>query len=201
MFLLMALVTHLAYVLFAPRMGAQARMHEAAVELGENRLRLLSPEQVRRFVRHPLDTSVHAACMLSLAEHDVILQGQPVRGLWMLTIYGEGGDVLYTISDRHVPPGSFHIRFQLRQASEDKGEIALPKLLASRMVVPLQARRALLLLEAWPWHPGQRDSLRLQVERLRCAPVARPRESTGVEADKAASGAPSPIIPRPRPAH
>ena len=202
MFLLMTLVTHVAYVLFAPRLGARALVREMRVELDEGRLHMLSPQTLKRIVRHPVDTTIYAACMLSLEERDAILRGASLRGLWMLTVYSERGDVIYTISDRHVPPGPLHIRFELKQVDEQKGEIALPKLEERRMVVPLDARHALLLLEAWPWHPGQYEVLRAQVAALKCEPAPEPRQlrpEQSTETDAASAGTPSVVLPRPRP--
>ena len=198
-FLLMALVTHLAQVLLAPRLGARDWMREMGGELGENRLRVLTNEQVRRILRNPADVTIHAACLLSLAQRDVILRGRAPRGMWILTVYSPRGDVLYSISDRYIPPGVLHIRFLLRQVDRMKGEIALPRLQARRMAVPLSTQRALLLLEAWPWHPGQRALLRRQLASLQCAPVPR-MEAPALRGGKGDSAAfPARVLPRPRP--
>ena len=201
-FLLMALVTHLAQVLLAPRLGARDWMREMAEELGENRLRVLKGEQVRRILRNPADVAIHAACPLSLARRDVILQGQAPRGLWILTVYSPHGDVLYSISDRYLPPGALHIRFQLRQVDRARGEIALPRLQARRLAVPLSTRRALLLLEAWPWHPGQRELLRRQLADLRCAPAPRagtPALRGRERGEEGGAASAAEVRPRPRP--
>ncbi len=198
MFVLMALVTHLAYVLFAPRLGARAWMREVTERLDENRLHMLSSDLLRRVVRHPTDTTVYAACLMALAERDVILRGGALRGLWMLTVHAPSGDVIYTISDRHLPPGPLHVRFQLARVDAGKGEIALPRLEGRTMVVPLAASRALMLLEAWPWHPGQRDVLRAQVAGLQCVPAARARVPRATP-DTAATAASSANTVRPRP--
>ena len=192
-FLLAALVSHLAYTLFMPGYEARALVSQLARDLRANSFHPLQGAALRRLVRHPLPDAAYGACLLDLApDRTVALQGPALRTLWALTLHSERGDVIYAITDRHVPEGRLNVRFQYRPP-RTAGEVILPKLRKAELVVPLAHRRAVLVLEAFPWHPGQRQLLRELLGKLRCE--ARREKMT--EAD-AATNAGKRVLPMPR---
>ena len=196
-FLLAAVVAHLAYVLFAPQQAASAMMQQVQQRVGVNRFQPLAGGLLRRFVRHPLPEGAYGACLMDLREAPVLLKGPDLRTLWALTVYSPRGDVIYAITDRHVPAGPLQVRFEYREVDRGSGEIALPKLHGKTMVVPLDVKRALLLVEAWPWHPGQAPMLKTRVKALTCSAMSQ-AASTAVERNNATT--PPRPVPRARPA-
>ena len=167
-FLLSAVVAHLAYVLFIPRQEARAMMAQVQRRMGANAFHPLSGRALRRFVRHPLPEAAYGACLLDVGDAPVALKGPELRTLWALTVYSPRGDVIYAITDRHVPAGALNVRFEYRKVDKSSGEIALPRLQGKTMVVPLPEKQALALLEAWPWHPGQTPLLKKRLRALSC---------------------------------
>ena len=196
LFLLAALVAHLAYVLLLPPLAANALIGDMRRTLGENVFRLLDAEQLRRIVRHPVPEAVYGACVLRLDERPVVLAGPDMRTMWALTVYSGRGDVVYAVNDRLVPEGRLRVLFEYRRLDSDLGEIALPKLEGRTLVLPLQRPVAFMLLEAWPWHPGQAALLRRLMQRLRCRPVAARAPAPAQTSEASVS---KPPIPRPRP--
>ncbi len=194
-FLLAALVAHLSYVLLAPRQAASAMMKQVRQSMGANSFHALSGVLLRRFVRHPLPEAGYGACLLDVSETPVRLKGPDLRTPWALTVYSPRGDVIYAITDRHVPAGALDVRFEYREVDRASGEIALPKLRGRTMVVPLSVKRALMLLEAWPWHPGQEPLLRSRMKVLTCTAMPR-ADPAGEERSDTTPGAP---VPRARP--
>lgn len=199
-FALSALVAHLAHVLISPRQEARSMMLQVQQRMGANAFHPLSGEVLRRFVGHPLAEAAYGACLLDVQETPVALKGPDLRSLWALTVYSPRGDVIYAITDRHLPPGPLDIRFEYRELDRASGEIALPRLRGKTMVVPLAVKQALLLLEAWPWHPGQAPMLQQRMKALTCAaqpgaarpaagkagvPVPRARPQRGKTGEKA----------------
>ena len=178
MFLLSALVAHLAHVLFSPRQAANAMMHQMQQRMGANSFAVLSGAALRRVVRHPLADAAYGACLVDVSGQPVHLRGPNLRTLWALTVYSPRGDVIYAVTDRHVPAGPLDVRFEYRQLDRGNGEIALPKLRGKTMVVPLDVKQALVLLEAWPWHPGQVPLLQARMKRLTCTTSSPDTRST-----------------------
>ncbi len=195
LFLAAALVAHLAYVLLLPRMAANALLAELHQDLGGNVFHRLDGKWLRRIVRHPVPEAAYGVCVLQLKDHPVELTGPDLRSQWAVTVYSPRGDVVYAINDRLVPEGDVRIRFEYRALDSSMGEIALPKLKEKTLVLPLQQASALMLLEAWPWHPGQTPLVHRLMKRLRCHAVAATRPARSWP-NAAAQKVP---MPRPRP--
>lgn len=196
LFLLAALVAHLAYVLVLPPMAAHALLDDVRGALGENLFRPLDKKLLRRIVRHPVPEAVYGACVLQLEERPVMFTGPDLRTMWSITVYSPYGNVVYAVSDRSVPQGTLRIRFEYREVDAEIGEIALPKLDKKTLVLPLQHTSALMLLEAWPWHPGQSPLLTQLMQHLRCRPIALQEIPSVQPAPSSNQAVP---IPRPRP--
>ena len=196
-FLLAALVAHLAYVLLLPPRAANALITDLRQALGENAFQVLNDRTLRRIVRHPVAEATYGACVLRLDEKSVVLTGPDLRTMWAITVYSPRGDVIYAVNDRLVPEGQLRVRFEYRKLKTSRGEIALPKLEGRTLILPLQHATALMLLEVWPWHPGQTDLVRQLVHHMRCLTVApmRPRRRQ----QQQAIVPPSKKIPLPRP--
>lgn len=195
LFLLAALVAHLAYVLLLPPMAAKAIIHDLRRELGENSFQPLSGEKLWRIVRHPVPEAAYGGCVLRLDERPVVLTGPDLRSLWTITVYSPRGDVVYAVNDRLVPEGGLRIRFEYRELDADVGEIALPKLENRTLVLPLQQDSVLMLLEVWPWHPGQTMLVQGLMKRLQCRAIAA-RRPLRPQKDAVVQKVP---LPRPRP--
>lgn len=197
-FLLAALVAHLAYVLLLPPRAANALIADLRKALGENTFQVLDDRALQRIVRHPVAEATYGACVLRLHEKSVVLTGPDLRTMWAITVYSPRGDVIYAVNDRLVPEGRLRIRFEYRERKTGRGTIALPKLEGGTLILPLQHASALLLLEVWPWHPGLADLVRQLVRHVRCLPIApvharrRPRQETIVSPRQVP-------LPRPRP--
>ena len=201
-FVLTTLVAHLAYVLFLPKYEARALIREMRQRAGVNTFQTLSGAPLRRLVRHPLPDAAYGMCVLELdTQRAVTFQGPDLRALWALTVHSRRGDVIYAITDRHVPPGPVSVRFDYRPPADD-GEIALPRLARGTMVVPLQVRRAVLVLEVFPYHPGQRRLVRELVKKMRCREhkIAAPTPAAGTPPASAAPASRTAPLPRARPA-
>ena len=196
LFLATVLVTHLTYVLLLPRMAAGSLLTDLRRDLGRNAFHRLDEKWLRRIVRYPVPEAAYGACLLQLDDRPVMLTGPDLRTQWAITVYSSRGDVVYAVNDRLVPEGSLRIRFEYRELDTSGGEIALPKLEERTLILPLQQASALMLLEAWPWHPGQTPLLRRLMDRLQCRPVSVARPPRPGESAMPPGKAP---LPRPRP--
>ncbi len=195
-FVLGAVVAHLSFVLFMPRHEARALQAELLRDLGGNSFHVLQGTLLRRLVRHPLPDASYGVCVLDLdSDRGVSLQGPDLRTLWALTIYSPRGDVIYAITDRHVPQGMLNVRFKYHSAAG--GKVALPRLRGKALVVPLTVSRAILVMEAYPWHPGQVKLVRQLLEQMRC--TSSPLENKPpADAAVPTSETPPATTPRPR---
>ncbi len=204
-FIFAALVTHLSYVLFLPKYEAHALIREMRAVAGANTFTPITGSVLRRLVRHPLPDAAYGMCELELSEKTaVLLRGPDLRAMWALTVYSPRNDVIYAITDRHVPAGSMRVRFEYRPPASP-GEVVLPRLADGTMVVPLRVKQALLVLEIYPRHPGQRPMMRALVEKLRCgerkpAPPAAAESSAQSATASQARRKRAVLLPRARPA-
>ncbi|GEM_PF-3473134 len=206
-FLLGAVVAHLVFVLIMPKYEARALVGRLHQQLGVNAFTPLQGPLLRRLVRHPLPDATYGACVLDIStQQATILRGPALRAPWALTVHSPRGDVIYAITDRHVPAGTIDIRFEHRPPAEN-GIIALPRMQQRQLVVPLTVPRAVMVLEVFPWHPGQVRLVRDLVSELQCrsVPLASDAGAAGAAANRAGNATtatdaqPRQPMPRARP--
>ncbi len=207
-FLLAGLATHLAVVLLAPQYHTRALLDELQATFSTNTLHPVRGDILRRLARHPHPDARHAVCMLDLRDGAVMVEARQPRSYWSLTVYSPSADVLYAITDRHLPPGRVRIRFEPRAPAARAGAgIALARLAQRTLRVPLAESRAILVVETLAWHPGQADVLDAQLRAMRCAPAPRnntpPAAATSTDADNETNEGKghraAPVRPTPRP--
>ena len=202
-FLLAALSVHMAYVLFVPNRAMDAAFARVMELLPPHRMHEPHGEILKRLVRHPLPEARYAACAFDLREQVLVVRGEPLRTPWFLAVYSPRGGVAYAISNRHVPPGEVHIRFEpISRADEEQGNIRLARVEGKMLRVPLNLRRGVLVLEALPWHPGQREILKERMKKLTCRVLGMPapEQEQGTAKEDGGGATASRPTPRPRPA-
>ncbi len=151
---LLVIITHIAIVLFAPRIKMPARFASLAAE-GMNTYRVFTPKMLKNFTRWPLKHMLYGGCVVQPGAGRVELRAPIPAGYWSVTAYSRAGNVVYTLNDRHAGVDQLTIVFQhMRDAGN--GAIQAPRLRGGKLVVPLDDAQVLAVTQVYVDHPGAR---------------------------------------------
>src|SRR5262245_15456376 len=98
--ILLAIVVHLSYVLFAPGDTVERKLQAMRAVAGVNSLKVLSASDSRNFLAGEGPGMVHAICVYDLDNGEVLAEAPIPRGYWSVSIYSSKGTNLYTLNDR-----------------------------------------------------------------------------------------------------
>ena len=102
MFVLMALATHLAYILFVPNSQMSALLAEYGSANGVNKFTVQDEQSANKFLKHHPADVVSAVCLFDLSTGPVKVSSTVVGSYWSLSVYSSRGDVIYTLNDRQA---------------------------------------------------------------------------------------------------
>ena len=100
--ILLAVVVHLTYVLFAPGNSVQRKLQGMRTLAGVNSLKVLSANDSRSFLSGEGPGLVHAICVYDLDNGEVKAEAPIPRGYWSVSIYTSHGTNVYTLNDRQA---------------------------------------------------------------------------------------------------
>ncbi len=157
--LLVAVIAHVAYVLYMPRLDMRERL-DALARLSQpaGAFRVLEGREKALLARTPLRHMLYGVCVIEPARGQVEMIARLPASYWSLTVYSDSGDVIYTLNDRHVDADRLSVIFRMRRETPS-GLPEVPRLREGKLVVPLASRRALAVLRTYIDVPGLRGRL------------------------------------------
>jgi len=109
----LAVAVHAAYLLLAPARAFEHNVQQIAGETGRNAFFVIAPDdQNRLFPAYP-SSDLFGACAFDVSTEKVALAARLPKGLWTLTVYSGGGDVIYVLNDRQAGADNFTVTFSL----------------------------------------------------------------------------------------
>lgn len=98
--LLLAVIIHLSYTLFGPRVAMGGIEAQAAQFAGGfNRMAVLDPQEQAALLEGTGPASVTAVCAYDLSQGDVTLRARMGSGPWTLTLHSARGINIYALND------------------------------------------------------------------------------------------------------
>lgn len=108
---LLAVASHITYVLFAPPLLFQRALAAQTREAHDNEAFVLSPEaQARLFPAYPA-SSVVVMCKFNVGDGPVALTARMPFGYWTLSGYGADGKQFYSLTDEQAGTSTITVRF------------------------------------------------------------------------------------------
>ena len=106
---LVAIASHLSYVLFVPANQLQNKINAVVNEHGVNQLAFaIAGSAAAQIVQHP-DELVYAVCPFDLSRGPLLISSRVPDDYWSLEVYNERGGTIYTINDQQVPRKQFNL--------------------------------------------------------------------------------------------
>ena len=171
-FVLVAVASHLAFVLFGPRFESQEIYKELVAVTGTNKLQALSPQQARRLSATSDSNLVHAVCAFDLSRGPVKLAAKLPETYWSINIYSLKGDVIYTLNDRQADTRELFIVLTLGGDETDQPneeEVLKPPTSFNDIQVVAPAPKGLAVLRSLIMHEYQRKRLADTLNQSSCA--------------------------------
>lgn len=100
--LLTAVVVHLSFVLFAPKLVMAERLQAIAETAGDTSLKVLTRNDTLRLIGEEDGSLVHAVCVYDLSRGPLRVTALIPRSYWSISIYSASGDNFYTFNDRQA---------------------------------------------------------------------------------------------------
>jgi uncharacterized membrane protein len=110
---LVALATHIAYVLFLPSREFERQLSRNIADLAPNTIRVISPEAQRTMLPSYRGESAVAICVIDLREGAVKISAQVPQTYWTATIHTLSGTQVYSINDAQAESESIDVQVNL----------------------------------------------------------------------------------------
>jgi uncharacterized membrane protein len=169
--ILLAIVVHLTYVLFAPGDSVQRKLQAMRTVAGVNSLKVLSANDSRTFLAGEGPGLVHAICLYDLGKGEVKAEAPIPHGYWSLSIYTSHGTNVYTLNDRQAQVDSLSL--VLRKANplrETENPVGVDSTL-EKIFIDLTEPTGLIVMRAvLPDEPARRR-VEEELARARCEPA------------------------------
>lgn len=173
---LVALVAHLAYVLFAPAPKLDQIMTAFRDTAGVNRFRVLTAEETARLLPLEGPALVHAVCAFDIAARPVRAVLPIVSDYWSLSVVTADGRNAYLLNDRQAGVQSLSLVLRLKPegaapatAPEGLEETAIdPRSTANQIFIDLAEPRGVVVLRALPRFPAWRAQVEAELARSVC---------------------------------
>ncbi len=177
--LLVAVIAHIAYVLYMPRLDMRERL-DALARLSQpaGGFHILQGRQTALLAHAPLRHMLHGVCVIEPARGQVEMIARLPAGYWSLTVYSDSGDVIYTLNDRHVDADRLTVIFRMRKETPS-GLPEVPRLREGKLVVPLASKRALAVLRTYVDVPGLRKRIFRTFSSSTCRALPSPVPAAG----------------------
>ena len=100
--LLTAVVAHLSFVLFAPKLVMAERLEAIRQTAGGSSLKVLGRPDALRLIGEEDGALVHAVCVYDLSQGPMMVTALIPRSYWSISIYSASGDNFYSFNDRQA---------------------------------------------------------------------------------------------------
>lgn len=97
-FLLSAVITHLAYVLFGPRYQMASLMRQTVAMAPLNSLAVLDKAQQRVLFPDDSGAELRAVCPFDLSTGDLTLKAMMPDTQWAIAVYSSRGELIYSLT-------------------------------------------------------------------------------------------------------
>jgi uncharacterized membrane protein len=110
---LVALATHITYVLFLPTREFDGQLSREISDLAPNTIRILSTEAQRALLPSYRGDSVIAVCVIDLRDGAVKISAQLPQSYWTAAIHTLSGVQVYSINDAQAESESIDVQVNL----------------------------------------------------------------------------------------
>ena len=156
-FLLVAIASHLAFVLFGNRLDDRTLYKDLVAVTGVNKIQALSISQARQLSSTSDASLVHVVCAYDLSRGPVRLAATFPESYWSVNIYSLKGDVIYTLNDRQANTGKLSIVLGMAGGREaENGTQPATEASLKEIQVLAEAPRGLAVLRSSIIHEKQR---------------------------------------------
>jgi uncharacterized membrane protein len=169
--ILLAIVVHLTYVLFAPGDSVGRKLQAMRTLAGVNSLKVLSANDSRSFLGGEGPGLVHAICVFDLGKGEVKAEAPIPRGYWSVSIYTAHGTNIYTLNDRQAQVD--FLSLVLRKASalrETENPVGVDSTLEKIFIDVTEPTGVIVMRAALPDEPA-RARIEEELARARCEPA------------------------------
>jgi uncharacterized membrane protein len=169
--ILLAIVVHLTYVLFAPGDSVERKLQGMRTLAGVNSLKVLSATHSKSFLAGEGPGLVHAICVYDIGQGEVRAESPIPPGYWSLSIYTAQGTNLYTLNDRQAKVSSLSL--VLRKADpqrETETPVGADSTLEKIFIDLTEPTGLIVMRAALPDEPA-RARVEEELARARCEPV------------------------------
>ena len=115
-FILMTIAVHLAYILFTPGSKLADATADISARNGVNSFAILDAATANELVKHPSSDMVVAVCVFDLSSGPVRIFGSVAGHYWVMSVYSQRGDVIYTLNDRQAASETIEVTITRQQA-------------------------------------------------------------------------------------
>jgi len=173
--LTIAVVVHLAYVLFTPSREMDAKFDRAVAKTGINALAVLSPAEARSLTGLSAAGSIYAACPYNLRTGDLTINADFPARPWTLSVYGISGARLFSVNDKQA--GVDAVTLTVRRGA-DIWDILLDHATGPEIgdgwSIDVKERRGIAVLWMADADPPISERLRTELARSKCIVAPRP---------------------------
>ena len=170
-FLLVAIASHLAFVLFGNRLDDRTLYEELVAVTGVNKIHALDATQAQQLSSTSDDNLVHVVCAYDLSDGPVRLTATFPEAYWSVNIYSLKGDIIYTLNDRQANTGKLSIVLGLASPEEANDE-KQQKAAAQEIQVVTDSARGLAVLRSSIIHEKQRKRSAETLSQSNCGLVS-----------------------------
>ena len=168
---LLAIVVHLTYVLFAPGDTVERKLQAMRTLAGVNSLKVLSAADSKSFLIGEGPGLVHAICVYDLGEGEVMAESPIPAGYWSLSIYTAHGTNVYTLNDRQAEVSSLSLVLRkanpLRETETPVGTDSTME----KIYIDLSEPTGLIVMRAILPDEPARHRVEEELSRARCEPA------------------------------
>lgn len=168
--LLVAVVAHLGFVLFAPKLVMADKLDAIRQAAGEGALKVLTPEEQRAFIGQEDAGLVHALCLYDLDHGPVRIFAVVPRSYWSISIYSSAGDNFYSFNDRQADVDRLALLLKLEEsvlAPGDDVDAVAPE--GDTLEVLSPTSRGVAVFRALAAEPDERARMAEFLSRSSCA--------------------------------
>ena len=171
---LLAVVIHLAYVLFTPGREMDAKFDRAVANSGINALAVLSPAEARSLTGLSAAGSIYAACPYNLRNGDLTINAYFPARPWTLSVYGISGARLFSVNDKQAGVDSVTLSVKRGADIWDVLRDQAPPEIGDGWSIDVKERRGIAVLWMADADPTVGERLRNELARSRCIVAPRP---------------------------
>jgi len=169
--ILLAIVVHLTYVLFAPGDTVERKLQAMRTLAGVNSLKVLSAADSKAFLVGEGPGLVHAICVYDLGQGEVSAESPIPAGYWSLSIYTAHGTNVYTLNDRQAKVSSLSLVLRKANPLRDTETPVGADSTLDKIFIDLTEPTGLIVMRALLPDEPARARVEEELARARCEAV------------------------------